>query len=136
MIKVTLHPKLCCVELFGTTLSVGSSFTNISCGKALHIALGSWIAICISCSMTMRVDKSLSIFDYQLTFADLTLSLLIETISKYFKEDVVDLFKKDNTGFPMALFVREREFHKYTFKNIYISIYNSKNTITSMTNHQ
>lgn len=84
----------------------------------------------------MRVDKSLSIFDYQLTFADLTLSLPIETISKYFKEDVVDLFKKDNNGFPMALFVREREFYEYTFKNIYISIYNSKNTITSMTNHQ
>ena len=125
MIKDTLHPKLCCSELFGTTVSVGSSVINMSCGKVLQIVPGSIIATCISYSMTMRVDKSPSVFNCQLTFADLTLSLPIDVTSKNFKEDVLELFKKDDTGFRMIFCLLNVNF-----------TYNSKNTINSVTDHQ
>ena len=57
MISDKLHPKLCCLELFGITVSVGLSCFNMSCGKALQIVPGSRVVTCISCNMTMRVDK-------------------------------------------------------------------------------
>ena len=85
MIKDTLHLKLCCPESFGTTVSVGSSAINMSCGKALEIVPGSRIVTCISCSRTMKVDKSPSASNCQLTFADLNLSLRTDVTSKYFK---------------------------------------------------
>ena len=53
MINNKLHPKLCCPELFGTTISVGQSCINKSCTKALQIVPGSRIVTCISCKMTM-----------------------------------------------------------------------------------
>ena len=74
--------------------------------------------------MAMRVDKCLCIFNCQLAFADLTLLLSVDVASKYFKEDGVELFKKDETGFQMTLL----ETVDFT--------YNSKNTITSMTDSQ
>ena len=47
----------------------------------------------------MRVDKCPCILNCQLVFADLTSSLPVDVASKYFKDDVVELFKKDETGF-------------------------------------
>ena len=76
---------------------------NVSCTKALQIVAGSRIVTCIGCSMKMRVDKCPCIFNCQLAFADLTLSLPVDVASKYFKEDVVELSKKDETGFRMTL---------------------------------
>ena len=125
MINDKLHPKLCCPELFGTTVSVGPSCVNMSCRKALQIVPGSRIVTCISCNMTMSVDKCPCIFNCQLAFADLTLSLPVDVASKYFKGDVVELFKKDETGFRTTLCLLE---------NVDFT-YNSKNIITSMTDH-
>ena len=73
--------------------------------------------------MTMRVDKCT--FNCQFAFTDLTLSLPVDVASKYFKEDVVELFRKDETGFQMTLCLLE---------NVDFT-YNSKNIITSMTDH-
>ena len=64
--------------------------------KALQIIPGSRIVICISCNMTMIVDKWPCIFNCRLAFAHLTLPLPVDVASKYFKEDVVELFKKTN----------------------------------------
>ena len=64
-------------------------------------------------------------FNYQLAFADLTLSLPVDVASKYLKEDLVELFKKDETGFRMTLCLLD---------NVDFT-YNSKNIITSMTDH-
>ena len=125
MINDKLHPKLCCPELFGTTVSVGPSCLNLSCTKALQIVSGSRIVTCISCNMTMWEDKCPCIFNYQLAFADLTLSLPVDVASKYLKEDLVELFKKDETGFRMTLCLLD---------NVDFT-YNSKNIITSMTDH-
>ena len=125
MINNKLHPKLFCPELFGTTVSVEPSCVNVSCTKALQIVPGSRIVTCIRCNMTMRVDECLCIFNCQLTFADLTLSLPVHVASKYFKEDIVELFKKDETGFRMTLCLLE---------NVDFT-HNSKNIITSMSDH-
>ena len=75
--------------------------------------------------MTMRVDECLCIFNCQLTFADLTLSLPVHVASKYFKEDIVELFKEDETGFRMTLCLLE---------NVDFT-YNSKSIITSVSDH-
>ena len=125
MINDELHPKLCCPELFGTTVSVGPSCVNMTCGKALQIVPGSRIVIRINRSMTMRVDKCPRIFNCQLTFADLTLSLPVDVAPKCFKEDAAELFKKDETGFRMTLSLLENM--DFT--------YNPKNIVTSMTDH-
>ena len=125
MINDKLLPKLCCPVLFGTIVSVESSSANVSCTKALQIVPGSRILTCISCNMKMRADKYPCIFNCQLTFADLTLSLPVHVASKYFTEDVVELFKKDETGFRMTLCLLE---------NVDFT-YNSKSIITSMTDH-
>ena len=98
MINDKLYPKLCCPELFGITVSVGPYCLNLSCTKALQIVPGSRIVTCLSCNMTMRVDKCPCIFNYQLAFADLTLSLPVDVASKYLKEDLVEPFKKDETS--------------------------------------
>ena len=97
----------------------------MSCGKALQIFPGSRLVTCISCNMTMRVDKCPRIFNCQLASADLALSFPVDVASKYFKEDVVELFKKDETGFRMTLCLLENA--DFT--------YNSKNIIISMTDH-
>ena len=89
MINDKLHPKLCCPELFGTNVSVGPSCVNMSCRKALQIVPGSRTVTCISCNMTINVDKCSCIFNCQLAFADLTLSLPVDVASKYVKGDVV-----------------------------------------------
>ena len=120
MIKDKLHPKLCCPELFGTTVSVGLSCVNMSCTKALQIVPGSRIVTCISFNMTMRVDMCPCIFHCQLAFVDVTLPLPVDVTSNYFKEDFVELFKKDETGFRMTLSLLE---------NVYFTC-NSKNIIT------
>ena len=107
MISDKLHLKLYCTKLFGTTVSVGPSCVNVSCTKALQIVPGSRIVTCISCNRTMRVDVCPCIFNCQLAFADITLSLPVDVASKYFKEDVVELSKKDETGFWMTLCLLE-----------------------------
>ena len=72
----------------------------------------------------MSVDKCPCIFNCQLAFADLTLSLPVDVASKYFKGDV-ELFKKEETGFRTTLCLLE---------NLDFT-YNSKNIIASMTDH-
>ena len=96
----------------------------MSCTKVLQVVPDSRIVTWISCNMAMRVDKCLCIFNCQLAFADLTLLLPVDVASKYLKEDGVELFKKDETGFQMTLL----EIVDFT--------YNCKNTITSMTDSQ
>ena len=123
MINDKLHPRLCCPELFGTTVSVGPSCVNVSCTKALQIVPGSRIVTCISCNRTMRVDMCPCIFNCQLAFVNLTLSLPVDVASKYFKEGIVELFKKDETDLRMTLCLLE---------NVDFT-YNSKNIITWMT---
>ena len=71
------------------------------------------------------MDKCPCIFNCQLAFADLTLWLPVDVASKYFKEDIVELFKKDENGFRMTLCLLE---------NVDFT-YNSKNIITSMTDY-
>ena len=116
-------PKIVLSRVIWNHRKCGPSSINMSCGKALQIFLGSRLVTCISCNMTMRVDKCPRIFNCQLASADLALSFPVDVASKYFKEDVVELFKKDETGFRMALCLLENA--DFT--------YNSKNIITSMT---
>ena len=71
--------------------------------------------------MTMNVDKCPCIFNCQLAYADLTLSLPVDVASKYFKGDVVELFKKDETGFRTSLCLLENVDFTYNPKNIIIT---------------
>ena len=73
----------------------------------------------------MRVDKCPCILNCQLAFANLTSSFPVDVASKYFKDDVVELFKKDETGFWMTLCLLDNVDFTYNFKNM----------ITSMTDH-
>ena len=68
--------------------------------------------------MTMRVLTCPCIFNCQLAFADFTSLLPVDVASKYFKENVVELFKKDATGFRMTLCLLENVDFAYNSKNI------------------
>ena len=87
-INTKLNPKIYCLELVATNLTVDAACTNDKCGKPVTKVPGERIVTCMNCNNTMTVNKCKCIFSCVLLFENTSLSLPADVASQYFQVDV------------------------------------------------
>ena len=95
------------------------------CNKPLNLLPEAKIFTCYHCRRTVYADKCSCIFHCAISFEDKMLTLSIEVVSAFLKEDVINMCKTDIDSFKEKLLFLENVDY----------IYISKNIITAMEGH-
>ena len=123
-IKKMTNPKLYCPKLLNIELDVSLGCTK-NLAKLLNLLPGAKIVTCHHCSCTMRVDKCSCVFYCVMSFEYKMLTLSVEVVSVFLKEDIINMCQPDIGTFK----------EKLLFLESFYYIYNSKNIITAMEHH-
>ena len=90
-------------ELLNIELHVFPGCANKQCNKSLNLLPGVRIFACHHYSRTMRADNCSCVFHCVMSFEDKMLTLPIEVVSAFLKEDVINMCQIDIDSFKEKL---------------------------------
>ena len=90
-IKKMVNPKLSCPQLLNIELDVFPGCTKKQCNKPLNLLPGERIVAYHHCRRPMCADKCSCVFHCVMSLEDKMLTLPIEVVSAFLKEEVINM---------------------------------------------
>ena len=122
-IKKMVNPKLCCPELLNMELDVFPGCTNKQCNKPLNLLPVAKFVTCHHCSRTMRAYKCSWVIHCVMSFEDKMLTLPVEDVSAFLKEEAIKMYQADIDTFKEKLLFLENVDYIYNSKNLIAALF-------------